>query len=354
MALGEVARPAPYRKLSLEVQSFYSELLAVLRVADLSRSIADLEGRFITRYRGGSGYHYFRTSAGGSGRREFYVGPDDEATRKLMGDYEAQREVAEVREARINRLTRMIRGGDMPLTEPQSGRIIHGLAEAGIFQQGGVLVGTQGFRAIGNALGVEWSYGVSTKDVDFGNVRTLDLGIMEGSPMSSDIPAAIDALKMGFIPALRLHSTTKATTYVVKGQDWRIDLLTEARGRREPVLLPRLNAYAQPLEFMSYLLEKTMPAVVISTTATHVTVPKPARFALHKLLVASNREAHEHTHAAKDRDQAYQLLCLLEDERPGDIRDAAEDLVSQGPSWVRRLRGQLKLLPREFNELSGI
>lgn len=67
-------------------------------------------------------------------------------------------------------------------------------------------------------------------------------------------------------------------------------------------------------------------------------VPTPARFALHKLLVAQLRPAAFAAKADKDLLQAVQLLEVLVEERPGDIALAWTALESLGPTVMKKIR----------------
>ena len=60
-------------------------------------------------------------------------------------------------------------------------------------------------------------------------------------------------------------------------------------------------------------------------------VPEPARFAVHKLLAASDRGPESALKAGKDRLQAALLMAHLEGEWPGNLALAAEDALSRGP-----------------------
>ena len=343
--------------LPLETQTLYSELVDQLRVADFVRSFASLSGGFTKRKKGGGHYWYFRTSEGpGRSPQEFYVGPDNEATWALMDGYQAGREAAKEAEARIVRLSAMLRSGGIALTDAPSARIIKGLGAAGVFRLGGVLIGTHAFLALGNALGVKWPSSLHTRDEDFGAPRRIGLGIPQTPQLVADLPAAIESLEMGFIPYVRVHADTRPTSFVVHGQDWRIDLLTSPRGadRDVPVKIPRLGSFAQPLEFMDYLLEKTLDAAVVNGGASLARIPEPARFALHKLLVASQRDLRSAAKADKDRMQAFLMLGFLQRQRAGDILLAAEDLCGRGPGWSKRLRQQAALLPEPLPELQDV
>jgi hypothetical protein len=334
--------------LSIEVQTLYAELLERLRVADMRRSFASLDGRFAKRIREGSAYWYFRTSEGASGQREFYVGRDDEATRNRIAEVEAERKGHQASEEGISRLAAMLRMGGATVTDALSARVIRGLEAAGVFRLGGVLIGTHAFVAIGNAMGVRWSSGLRTQDVDLDATRSLGVGFPKTPQLMANLPKALDALEMGFVPCVQFHSNRKATSFVAPSRDeWMVDFLTDARGRDRttPVHIPRLNIYAQPLEFMDYLLERSFEAIVLAGEPTLVRVPEPAWFALHKLLVASNRDPGRQAKAVKDRMQAYEVLSFLAMERPGDLDLAAESLGRRGKVWCQRAAREAAKFP---------
>lgn len=355
-ASGKLAKPV-IERLPIETQTLYSELLEHLRVADFLRSFSALSGNFLLRERGEGQYWYFRTSEGPESRpSEFYIGLDNDATRLLIETYKEGRTAVIDSESRSVRLTSMLRSGGLAMTDAASAKIIKGFGAAGVFKLGGVLIGTHAFVAIGNSLGVKWPSSVSTQDVDFSAPRQIDFGIPQTPQLLADLPTTVESLAMGFIPHIHTHKDVKPTSFVVLGKDWRIDLLTTPQGadRETPVFIPRFKTHAQPLAFMEYCLGKTMNAIIVNGGSTLVRVPEPARFAIHKLLVASNRAKESFSKIEKDRLQAYLVLSFLQEERPGDITIAAEDACNQGSSWLRRIREQASRLPRVIPELQDV
>ena len=347
-------------RLSMETQTLLAELLEHMRTAEFIKSFSDLKGSFTARERGDGVYWYFRTTGGvGSNVKDFYIGPDDDKTRAIMTAYQAGRPDAEARADRIRRLSAMLRGGDLIVTDTDSTRIIRGFAEAGVFRLGGILVGTHAFAALGNSLGVRWPSGLRTTDIDFSAyARRIDLGIPQTPQTMASIPRVIEALEMGFVPSMHLalkHRESKSTSYTIPGTDWRIDLVTATLGANldHPIEIPRLGAYAQPLPFMDYLLERTMDAVIVGNLAVLVRVPEPARFAVHKLLVASNRGPQSALKADKDRLQSALLMSHLESEWPGNLTLAAEAAISRGSNWARRIRQEAERLPIPCAELKA-
>jgi hypothetical protein len=227
--------------------------------------------------------------------------------------------------------------------------VIKALADAGLFGSGAVLVGTHAFVVMGNLLGVAWAgAGMMTQDVDLAAPRVLEVA----SPgVSADLPAVVDSLEMGFLPVPGLDRKSPSTSFKVRGQALRIDLLTPAPPRPSgPVSIPRFAAAAEPLKFLDYLIENPVRAAIVSGDPVLVFVPDPARFALHKLITASVRPSALSAKQHKDRAQAANLLEVLVEDRPGDVALAAEALVAKGKGWVKRVRAELRHLPPDLAE----
>jgi hypothetical protein len=153
---------------------------------------------------------------------------------------------------------------------------------------------------------------------------------------------------MGFLPVPALNRNSPSTSYKVRGQGLRVDLLAPAvRDGQKPIDLPRFAATAQPLKFLDFVVEHALTAAVINGGGVSVNVPDPARFALHKLIVAGERPTAMHTKRAKDLWQAAQLLEVLVSERQGDVAVAWDALVDRGRGWVRRAESGLAALDVE-------
>ncbi|HVR63185.1 MAG TPA: GSU2403 family nucleotidyltransferase fold protein, partial [Polyangia bacterium] len=81
-----------------------------------------------------------------------------------------------------------------------------------------------------------------------------------------------------------------------------------------------------------------------------VNVPRPGRFALHKLIIAARR-AHSRASgakAAKDRAQASALLRVLLSDLPGEITLAWRELARRGKSWTAAARQSISKLDEEI------
>ena len=84
-------------------------------------------------------------------------------------------------------------------------------------------------------------------------------------------------------------------------------------------------------------------------------MPAPARYALHKLVIAERRVAAFQTKAKKDLSQAGQLLETLLRDRPGDLRIAWAAAAEQPRSFTEQLRaGTRKLEPETRAALAAV
>lgn len=337
------------QRLAAETQTIFAELAERVRALEAARSFASLAGGFATKRVNGGEYWYFRTSEGPAGQREYFVGPAGRETQAVMRAYAAGRPETERVQGEIARLCAMLRQGGALLTDTPSAKVLSGLANAGVFRLGAVLVGTHAYLALGNLLGVRWKSSLRTQDIDLAAALTLQVAVPQ---TGADLPKALDSLNMGFLPVPGLRPKSPQTSFKVRGQTLRVDLLTPAQGARDgkPVPIPRLQAAALPLEFLDYLLEAPVATPLVNGGATLVNVPDPARFALHKLILSGRRPVAEQTKAGKDRQQAAELIEVLHEDRPGDLTLAAEALRSRPAAWRTRLRAQLGTLPAELHK----
>ena len=91
---------------------------------------------------------------------------------------------------------------------------------------------------------------------------------------------------------------------------------------------------AQALHFLNYLIAEPIPAAVLYRSGVLVQVPRPERFAVHKLIVSQRRlGGPDALKARKDLLQAEFLIRALVKDRPDDLAEAFKDARSHGPKW---------------------
>lgn len=332
----------PYAQpLSMSAQTAYAQMLDAAHGADLSRSVASLRGSFASKQVKGKPYWYFQWTEVSGRLRQLYIGPDSERVRALIETHAAggagQAITALARSA--------LALGNAPVLAKHF-KVVQRLSDYGFFRAGGVLIGTHAFLSFGNMLGVRWAGGERTQDVDFAHAGK-QLQIALPTNIEIDTHAAIESLQMGLLPIMHMDGGTGATYLDPRDPEFQLDFLTPLhRSGSEPFRHSQLGIKLQPLKFMEYLLQDVQQAVVLNTAgAVLVNVPHPARYALHKLIVAGERPASRIAKSNKDVQQAAALLSVLGEQVRWQVDEAWADLVSRGPGWrTRALRGRDALL----------
>ncbi len=338
------------REIDLQSRTLYAELLEQMQTMDASRTIATLSGTFAVKRVKGEDYVYFEHYTPGGRLEQLYVGKKGEKTERLVRDYiEGKVDAREMGE-NIKRLSAQVSAGiDVP-TDKATIRVIRSLSDAGVFRTGGVLVGTHAYKAIGVMLGVVWSADtMATSDIDIAAPLTVSIAV----PMvATDIPEAIKSLEMGFFPVPALNRKHPSTTFAIRRQRLRLDILTpKTTDSSDPIQIPRFGCAALPLDYLSYLIESPVPAVLFDGDPVLINVPQPARYALHKLIVSQKRDRSQGEKSGKDLHQAYQILSLIRESRPYDIGDAWQNLIARGPKWKSPAQQGLARMEKRFGKL---
>jgi hypothetical protein len=337
----------------LELQTLYAELLEQLEAYEAGRALGDAPGSFVTKSIKGADYYYFQYADAGGAKKQAYLGRRSGDLEDFVRRATASRENRAGDAASIQRLATLLRTGGMMATDTGSARVLRGLADAGVFRLGAVLVGTHAFVAIGNSLGLRWADAMlRTQDLDVASPRRLALSVPEGladvaqQSADVDVPEALASLEMGFLPVPGLDPRSPSTSFKVRGQGLRVDLLTpSARVQDRPVSIRQLGAAAQPLRFLDFVMEGTFKAAVFDGGGVLVNVPDPARYAVHKLIVAGERGVASAAKRTKDLWQVQQLLDVLMEDRSGDLVMVLDALRERGPGWAKRVRAQAAALP---------
>ena len=327
-----------YQEFSAAAQTAFAGVDDAARQADLKRSVADLPGGFSKKNVSGRAYWYYQVKTPDGLLRQSYVGPDDAPTQALIQRHaDPAAKLARQQMVRITRAAIELGCADIP---PKHARVIERLADSGLFSAGAILVGTHAFLAYQNILGVRWSAGTATLDLEFAHAgRNVSLALPEN--LELDTKATIESLEMGFTPNQRNTSFKKADE-----PDFDLDFLT-SRGRAgdAPVTVPRLNLTMQPLRFMELSLQDPLRSTLIARNGPIVVnLPRPQRYALHKLLVYGERPQNQRTKARKDVAQAAALMDYLLIHDTFEIATMWLDVIARGPGWRRRLNEGFKMM----------
>ena len=321
-----------------DAQTLHAELLALLLALDGDRGWSHLAGSFTTKTIAGGEYVYFQYSDPGGTKRQLSIGPKTKTLDAILVRRRQQRELhlkELVTTERLGRLLHVAGGVGLPHAVA---RVVGALADAGVFRLGGVLIGSYSFALVGSALGVAWpEVAWRTQDLDLAGHLQIAAPAVQAS-----VPGALESLQMGFVPVPQLDPRHASTSFKIRGKQLRVDLLTPGMdGQVDPVFIPRFQAAAAPIKYLSLLIEEAMPAPAVHARgAVLVLVPTPARLALHKLLVSQTRSLVQQTKSGKDLHQAALLLEVLAADRPDDLESTGRSFARSGPAVTSKvLRG---------------
>lgn len=339
---------ALYRELPIAAQTAYAELQELVQVAESMRSPASLTGTVGWKTVKGRRYAYWQFKEIDGRKREYYLGPEGPAIAAIE---QARGKPVPAIEAVARQARAAVVHGNVATTAKHF-RIVKRFADYQFFRAGGLLVGTQAFLAMGNLLGVAWGAATRTLDLDFAHGGPDgNLAVALPADLHADVATAMHSLEMGFLPAFG-GTRGFASQYVSeKEPDLRIDFLTTVRRKRDDVIAPNLGVALTPLKFLDYLLERSGQAVLLDAAdACLVNLPDPARYGLHKLLVAAER-GPRHAKYNKDISQALSLIDWHLQRAPTLLLDAWEDLAGRGAGWIKRAQQSLRAAPAAQHEL---
>lgn len=326
-------------------QVLYSELAQ--RSLDASfTSEFSVEGRFIRMESRGRMYWYFDRAKPGGGKQRTYVGPidDPEVNRRvenfkdLKADYRS----------RAKLVSTLVREAHLPRPDSLGGSIIEALADAGFFRMRGVLVGTVAFQCYSALLGVRLvAATMQTGDVDLAQFHSIASAINDNTPPILDLLRKVDST-FREIPHQR---DGRFTTKYSSRSGYKVEFLTPNTSSDDysdrPTIMPSLGrTAAQPLRFLDFLIHQPVRAILLHGAGIPILVPAPARFAIHKLIVASRRNLHDDgmTKSRKDLAQARTLIAVMFRGNQTDLADAYMEAWDRGPHWRDALRMGIDLL----------
>ncbi|KAA5803619.1 hypothetical protein F1654_07400 [Alkalicaulis satelles] len=323
----------------LAVHTIYQDLLD----AWLMQPEAPVEGAPFVREVDGKRYWYANMRINGHVRTR-YIGPDTDDVRRRIEALQSSREDRAAFEARCGTMIAQLRAAGLPTLDMQSGKVLSALARAGVFRLGGTLIGTHAFALYAAELGM-WVSGRAvpmTEDIDIAAFERLAM-VIEDKPD----PDLAEALKpLGLKPVPGLEPGQDGARWAARGGGTPIDFLTPSFDDEEGVrALPSLGVRAQSLHFLNFLIADPIPAVGLYRAGVLVRIPRPERFAVHKLIVASRRPAHQRAKARKDLAQARALMEALEETRPQELAAALDTAWRTGPKWRAAIRDSLARSP---------
>jgi hypothetical protein len=132
-----------------------------------------------------------------------------------------------------------------------------------------------------------------------------------------------------------------------------LDFLT-SRGRKGDahIYIKDLNLTLQPLRFMELSLEDPLRATLLARNGPIVVnLPRPERYALHKMMVSSERPQTQRVKAKKDMLQAAALLAYLLENDLQALRQQWANIHTRGAAWRKSLMAGAVALEKTFAEI---
>jgi hypothetical protein len=322
------------------IQTQYAELLERVE-SDAFEAAFPEPGNFLAKQVDGRIYWYFQAPrVAGQPRPQRYVGPE---TPELLSRIKAHRRAVQDRKERRALVSALVRSGRMPQPLPRMGQVVEALSRAGLFRLRAVLVGTMAYQCYPAMLGLRLKQAqLTTSDVDI--AQFLSISVAVGDRMDDPL-TVLRAVDPSFGPALSLDDRDPPYIYRAAG-GLNVEFLTPNRGAETDASthLPALQTQAQPLRFLDFLIYEATPAVLLQGEGVLVNVPRPERFAVHKLILAPRLTAAE-AKSAKDLRQAAELLAWLAEFRPHDLHDVWQEAKNRGPSWRELLTAGFVQVP---------
>ncbi|MGY6708713.1 MAG: nucleotidyltransferase family protein [Rhizobiaceae bacterium] len=325
----------------------YQDLLRL----HLDERAADLVGTIEERRRNGRIYLYERFRIG-TEMVSRYLGQDRPELRSRLERASELKAEAQARHSRMSRLTRTLRAEGFIAPDRDTGSMLLAFARAGMFRLGGTLVGSGAYGLYQGELGVRMDSEdlAQTGDVDIASFERLSVALED---RVEEEPAQIlGMLKFDPIPAL---DSRQVWRWRQSRSEAMVEFLTPAFGEERIRRLPALGVSAQALNYLNFLIAEPLHAVVLYRAGVLVQIPRPERFAIHKLIVADRRRGGaEQIKARKDRAQAELLIQVLSEDRPDDLAEAYESALASGPRWRERIGESLRRMPETAERLSGL
>jgi hypothetical protein len=294
----------------------------------------------VVRKRRGKDYLYV-VSKDGAERAERYLGPAHDP----LAAEEADRIRHAAEQAKALRSTvSALKQARIPAPSLYLGRVLEVVANAGLFGQGATLVGTAAFQTYACILGF-FLPGAA--------ILTNDADLLIASFVADGEKKDIEEILKRADPTFRAQmSVNDRLPKVFKASNnFSVDILTKyGRGRTSPILVEELGCSAEALRFMEYLAEEAMETVALYGAGVLVRVPPPLRYAVHKLLIAQERQGKFAAKKKKDLDQARDLLDIFLQTDEQSLQSALDDARSRGKAWKTAINASLREIGRDTRQ----
>jgi hypothetical protein len=302
-------------------------------------------GNFVRVPVKGRDYWYFEDRRAERKRRYVGTATDPEISRRVE---EFGREKEQFR-GRRRLVSTLVREARFSAPDRLTGDIVEALEREGLFRLRVVLIGTIAFQTYSAYLGIRLPGAiVQTGDADFAQFYSI------ANEIEDEIPSILDVLKTvdpSFRP-IPHRSDGRYTSQYINSTSYLVEFLTPNRGSDDhtdkPARMPALgDTAAQPMRFMDFLIHEPVRAVMLHGDGIPVLVPAPERYAVHKLIVASQRLTRATGIAKREKDlqqsrQLFEALAVARMDR--ELADVFVEAWERGPAWQEAIRGGMGYL----------
>lgn len=327
---------------TLAIQTLFAELLQRCLDAEFDDAFS-ARGNFKKRRKRNRYYWYFVWDEGGK-KHEKYAGP---VTDKSVSDRVSRFATIKSDFTQRREMVRALIASGIPAPLYPSGEIIEAMWHAGFFRLRGVLVGTTAYACYGPLLGVKLpAAALRTDDADFAQFWGISENIGETMKAPLEILKSVDAT---YREVMNINDPFVTTRYV-NATGFKVEFLTPNRGSVEhqgnPAKMKALaGSGAQPLRHLDYLIHQPERSIVLYGGGVPVTIPRAERYAVHKLIVAVERQ--DQIKASKDLAQAGGLIDILSVRRPMELAEAWAEAWAIGERWREKLTRGRERLPEQ-------
>jgi hypothetical protein len=332
----------------LSAHTVYQDLLQAL----LDCQVSEFVGKPLLREISGKHYWYAKSRLGDRVIQR-YVGRDTPELRIRLAERQTIRRNEKAASERRSLQVAQLRAAQMPTPDRATARIVDALAKVGVFRLGGTLVGTHAFRLYDAELGARVTDEATavTEDIDIAAFERLSLVL--GDKVDPSLGETFRDLRLEPVPML----DRKGRTYRWRMEDGgaMVDILTPSFSEEEKLRkLESLGVWAQSLHFLNFLIADPIPAAMLYRSGVLVQIPRPERYAVHKLIVSQRRHGVANPKVKKDLLQADALIRTLAEDRPGELRLAYQTARDNGPSWRTALDSALAMRPAIASHIAAL
>jgi hypothetical protein len=330
--------------LPLQLMALYQELVDT----HLSRTPGDEPGGAPFRRSVRGKAYWYATARSGARVVQRYIGLDTDETRARVALIEEARAATTDFRRRAGDMVAQLRAARLPVLDAFTGSVLAALSGRGAFDLGATLVGTVAFRLYDGELGrrISREAPALTQNIDIASYEGLSLALATDAiaPIPGDLALAFADLDLEPVPTI--DTKGRATRWRRRGGAPVLDVLAPSFAADEGLVwLEALGLWAQSLHFLGFLLADPIPAVALHRHGVLVRIPRPERYAIHKLIIAHERRGPGLAKRRKDLAQARALILALAEDRPAELATAHETALSHGPRWREAIDLSLAKMP---------